>query len=309
MTKMMSVPKRIVLSRKGFDSSAGGCASPILNGEMISLPIPEHNSLSRTAQAAGKCPEKHLTYRDLEATQGKSVAKLVAQLTKGKIKPTDCVHLDPDIRPALRYTKDAQLPLTYGQDNGSQTELSDLRVGDLFLFFGWFRDICQFVPGSFRFATDGVDVHAIWGWLQIAERLDLPSNSSRAQAIASHHPHISHPANRNPNCLYVAGENLTFFQGYGGAGTFSKFHDGLRLSDKQTNLRSRKRLRSNWRLPAFFKTIHMTHHSLSDWELVGEGILGRGGAYPGQEFVFKTEGHEKQVAEWLEGIFSRERQQ
>lgn len=32
---------KIILSRKGFDSVAGGCASPIINGKtLLSLPIP-----------------------------------------------------------------------------------------------------------------------------------------------------------------------------------------------------------------------------------------------------------------------------
>jgi hypothetical protein len=196
------------------------------------------------------------------------------------------------------------LPLTFGQDSGSQTELKDLREGDLFLFFGWFRKADEFSTGYFRFAANGPDVHAIWGWLQIAERLDLPAKLSRAQEIANHHPHVSYAAKRNPNCLYVGRKNLTFLPNYAGAGTFPKFQDRLRLSDSQMDLRPRKRLRSRWRLPAFFKNVQMTHHHLSDWELTGESILGSGGAYPGQEFIFKTEGHEKDVAAWLESIFS-----
>ena len=36
---------RLVISRKGFDSTAGGCASPILpDGTMVSLPIPDEES-------------------------------------------------------------------------------------------------------------------------------------------------------------------------------------------------------------------------------------------------------------------------
>ena len=32
---------KVILSRKGFDSSYGGCASPILpDGTMLSMPIP-----------------------------------------------------------------------------------------------------------------------------------------------------------------------------------------------------------------------------------------------------------------------------
>lgn len=35
---------RIILSRKGFDSEYGGCASPILpDGKMISMPIPSES--------------------------------------------------------------------------------------------------------------------------------------------------------------------------------------------------------------------------------------------------------------------------
>jgi hypothetical protein len=39
---------------------------------------------------------------------------------------------------------------------------------------------------------------------------------------------------------------------------------------------------------------------------VDGSIFGKGGAYPGQEFVFKTDGYEKDVADWLEDIFGGE---
>ncbi|MBA3801209.1 MAG: hypothetical protein H0X18_19410 [Geodermatophilaceae bacterium] len=36
---------KLILSRKGFDSAAGGCPSPILeDGSMLSLPIPDRTS-------------------------------------------------------------------------------------------------------------------------------------------------------------------------------------------------------------------------------------------------------------------------
>ena len=35
---------KLVFSRKGFDSSAGGFPSPIISGKAISLPIPYRNS-------------------------------------------------------------------------------------------------------------------------------------------------------------------------------------------------------------------------------------------------------------------------
>jgi hypothetical protein len=302
MKSLKNIPHRIVLSRKGFDSSAGGCASPILHGEMISLPIPEHDLDHRKDQRVEGCPENHITYHDLAATEGKRVAELVAQLTKGKVRPSDCVHLDPDIRPELRYLKDMRRPLTFGQSGGSQTELKDLLAGDLFLFFGWFRDAQEYSSGYFRFDPNGADMHAIWGWLQIAEKVDLPSKLPRAQKIASHHPHVSHHANRNPNCLYIAGETLSFLPKFAGAGTFSKFHDGLQLSDKQ------KILRSYWRLPAFFKKIEMTHlPHLKEWKHKGNSVVGEGARGRGQEFIFETKGHEEDVAKWLEGVFGGKR--
>jgi len=303
------IPPRIVLSRKGFDSSAGGCASPVLNKEMISLPIPEHNVSSRGKQDGGLCADGHLTYGDMESSHGKRVGTLVTQLSKGKIKPSDCVHLDPDIRAALRKPNDTKLPLTYGQDSGSQTELRNIEEGDLFLFFGWFRGAEEYRPGYFRFIRDSPDVHAIWGWLQIGARLDLPSNHLRAREIASHHPHVSHPENRNPNCLYVAGETLTFISSFAGEGTFAEYHEDLRLSDLQTELPPRKRLRSRWNLPAFFGNISMTHHCLREWGAKERSIIGKGGAYPGQEFIFETSGYESDVANWLEDIFRGEKRE
>jgi hypothetical protein len=235
--------------------------------------------------------------------QGKRVAELVHQLTHRNIRPSDCVHLDPDIRPELRSLECRELPLTFGQDSGSQTELKELIEGDLFLFFGWFRKAQEYPTGSFRFSDDGADIHSIWGWLQIAEKLDLQSKLSRAQKIASHHPHVSHHGKRKNNCLYVASDTLTFLPNRAGAGTFSKFHDGLSLSDMQSQLRPQKR--SYWRLPAFFKQMTVSRiPKISDWDRVGDSILGRAAYCPGQEFVFKTNGHKEEIAKWLDGIFA-----
>jgi Nucleotide modification associated domain 3 len=278
---------------------------------MISLPIPEHNSSHRSKQSSKSCPHRHVTYNDLSLRHGERVAKLAFQLSKRKIRPSDCVHLDPDIRRELRDPRSTKLPLTFGQDGSPQTELRDLRDGDLFLFFGWFRDACEFASDSYCFAREGPDVHAIWGWLQVGQRLELKSDMSMARKVANHHPHVSHPELRENNFLYVASETLSFLPHLEGAGTLNKFHEGLRLSDAQANLRPRKRLRSNWSLPAFFKHVHITHiPKLSEWPRVGENILGKAANYPGQEFVFETKGHETELAKWLDGIFrGKQRQQ
>ncbi|MEQ1847949.1 MAG: hypothetical protein ABL983_20505, partial [Nitrospira sp.] len=75
---------RIILSRKGFDSSAGGVPSPIFeDGSLLSLPIPDDRS--------------SIKYQDI-AFPGLSFSSLVEQLTKGVVKRTHGAHLDPDIR-------------------------------------------------------------------------------------------------------------------------------------------------------------------------------------------------------------------
>ena len=61
---------KIVLSRKGFDSAAGGVASPILpDGKMLSLPIPDRSSpityadISKAKTKLGWVPE--ITVQDM----------------------------------------------------------------------------------------------------------------------------------------------------------------------------------------------------------------------------------------------------
>ena len=76
---------RLILSRKGFDSSAasGGCASPILpDGQMISLPIPH--------------AEARIAYSELQP-RGLDIAHMVADLTRGRVVGDTYAHLDPDL--------------------------------------------------------------------------------------------------------------------------------------------------------------------------------------------------------------------
>ena len=75
---------RLILSRKGFDTSCGGCPSPILpDGRMVSLPIPDARSPIR--------------YGDIRWGEY-DLGALVGDLTRGRIAPTQAAHLDPDLR-------------------------------------------------------------------------------------------------------------------------------------------------------------------------------------------------------------------
>ena len=79
---------KIILSRKGFDSVAGGCASPIIDGKiLLSLPIPVKEKY--------KDSEKHISYSDLNYN-GVNYAKLISDLNPSF--SSEFCHLDPDIR-------------------------------------------------------------------------------------------------------------------------------------------------------------------------------------------------------------------
>ena len=124
---------KIILSRKGVDSSAGGFASPIFpDGRMLSIPIPDDRSVVR--------------YSDiLSADKNRSVGKLVRELSGGRMKTNARAHVDPDLDNSQLVREPGWSPL-FGQCGAAQTHLQSLDVGkgDLFLFFGWFRQVKQY---------------------------------------------------------------------------------------------------------------------------------------------------------------------
>ena len=78
---------KIILSRKGFDSSAGKKPSPILpDGTTLSLPIP----------APQKYPDSPTRYRNIR-WRGGSLAPMVECLTGKRVRGEDPCHLDPDL--------------------------------------------------------------------------------------------------------------------------------------------------------------------------------------------------------------------
>jgi hypothetical protein len=120
---------KLVLSRKGFDSSSGGAPSPILpDGTMFSLPVP----LARSVK----------TYNDIRKGRDEStMVRLVEDLTGGNIGRDALAHLDPDLHHAALDRAPGWRPC-FGQTDAAQTHLEGCGVGrgDLFLFFGWFRE-------------------------------------------------------------------------------------------------------------------------------------------------------------------------
>lgn len=268
----MAAGMRLILSRKGFDSSAGGTASPVMpDGTMISLPIPDKTSPVR--------------YEDV-TMQGYALGGLVADLTRGKVKPHFGAHLDPDLVPHA-YPRQPGWRGIFGQAGGQQTLLArgGVGAGDLFLFFGWFRRAEQH-DGTFRFVKGAPDIHVLWGWLQVARVLAV--GHSTVPSWAAYHPHVASSNHRNNNTIYVASEMLTIDgggTGMLGAGVFERYADNLRLTKTGAK-------RSLWSLPAWFAPVPGRaplgcHGQSTRWSRAGDRVELQSAAR-GQEFVLNT---------------------
>lgn len=269
---------RLILSRKGFDSSPafGRCASPILpDGQMLSLPIPH---------AEGRLPFSGLRPRALD------VGQIVSDLTNNRLSGDDLAHLDPDLEGTSRRRLAEWLP-GFGQDSIAQRHLEREGVGpdDLFLFFGWFKQV-ELVHGRYRYRAKAPDWHVLFGWLRIGEVLRLgPDPIPR---WLEDHPHAVRDWSPH-NTVYVA-------RGSRGAGVFTAFDSRLRLTE-EGNPR-----RSVWRLPPDFlpglRPALTYHRAPSRWTKTEDGCRLQSVA-KGQEFVLNLSKYPG-VRRWAEEIVS-----
>jgi hypothetical protein len=181
---------KLVFSRKGFDSSAGGVPSPIFpDNTMMSLAIPSKEST--------------VAYEDIAGTPIASVSQLVEDLAG--IPPTHRAHLDPDLSTVSIPRMSGWRPL-FGQVGASERHLENQGVatGDVFLFFGLFRRVEQ-SAGHWRYVPKSLPMHVIFGWLQIEERVTV-SDPPTDKPWALYHPHFQEcfklNPNRSPNVVY-----------------------------------------------------------------------------------------------------------
>ena len=157
---------KLIFSRKGFDSTAGGAPSPIIGGRPVSLPIPYARNTATT-------------FGDL------GLGEVVAQATRGRLRGDSLCHPDPMFRAGR---------CAFGQAGAAQAHLANQAVGrgDVFLFFGLFAE-----PGD-------APHHRIFGWLRV-ERVRalgaVPGPGSQPAGFPLSHPHAAGewPAN---NTLY-----------------------------------------------------------------------------------------------------------
>ncbi len=239
---------RVILSRKGFDSAAGGMPSPILpDGRLCSLPIP--------ADAQGDRPADPQRYDEI-IVQGTPLSQWLTELAPRRQHPIHAHH-DPDLDPASRPRRPGWRP-NLGQIGGAQRHLIDQGVGpgDLFLFFGWFRQT-EHHQGALRWARGAPDQHIVFGYLQV-ESLQPLGLDDPLPDWAADHPHARPWRRARPNnALWVARERLTH-RHLPGAGLFTNRDDRVLTAPGGGP-------RSLWQLPPCLRPCFISHHSPHSW--------------------------------------------
>jgi len=264
--------RKVILSRKGFDSENGGMPSPIMpDGTLLSLPIPYD--------------KETLLYSDL-IYYDQTYDEIIHQL-RPNFEETKC-HLDPDLYRNILKSRDENWIACFGQSHAAQTHLESNGVdsGDIFLFFGWYKQT-EYVNGKLKFKRGAPDLHVIFGYLEV----DKKCTSDEDIDQLSWHPHSKGPSRSNkPNAIYTAAMHLsgTDLPGYG---TFKLSKELTLTKDGMT--------RAKWDMPEVLKGKPMTYHSEESQK---EDYFQS--AMIGQEFVIDGD---QEISDWIKGIIEANR--
>ncbi|BFM07717.1 hypothetical protein [Halioxenophilus aromaticivorans] len=285
---------KIILSRKGFDSASGGVPSPILtDGSPVSLPIPDQR--------------QKLPYIEIAHGSGK-IGPMVEQLTKGKISQHQGAHLDPDLNPYSLPRAPGWRP-AFGQYGAAQAHLANqgVGVGDLFLFFGLFRQAMATEQG-WQWVKDTKPHHRFWGYLQVGDVIAAQQCDGVTYPWLRYHPHCQFDAPHNT--LYLAADDFTLANTQAspnakvlpGAGYFASATDDLRLTDIDA-----QRV-SQWRLPRWFhpgktKPALSYHNDAKRWQRKRDHTR-LDAVARGQEFVLDCK-HYRSAQAWALGIINK----
>ncbi|MBQ6270006.1 MAG: hypothetical protein IJK61_07815 [Bacteroidetes bacterium] len=209
---------KVILSRKGFDSSNGGFPSLILPEKdkdgfrkMISLPIP----------CCSKCCnyEKCKSYKYSNDTR---LYNMMSNLYNGKGKKRNTIkikknnkivdeillseathcHLDPCLG---NYSiKELEKVGIFGQHGRAATELKDVRKDDIFIFFGLFNDVAVKDDKYIIKNKENGGRHVMFGYLQAGKIID----NNKYYIEYEKHPHFCCCKIKNNNIIYIARKRL-----------------------------------------------------------------------------------------------------
>lgn len=283
---------KVVLSRKGFDSTYGGYASPIFpNGRMISLPVPSMYDKIMYSQLHF---DGDITYYSLMKDLNDKIH--VKENSKSEWKPLiyeiRC-HLDPDINLHILEREKDWMPI-FGQKNTAAWHLlkKNVHEGDLFLFFGWFKE-AEKIDGEYRYKINAKDLHVIFGYLQIGQIIKTAELEKIPHYLRNHaHTHEKR-INEESNTMFVARERLAWNENISGAGIFN-FDESLILTKDGMS-------RTQWKLPDFFRNLEISYHPKKSKKYGWKEDYFQS-ATRGQEFVIEEN---TQVEEWAKNLINK----
>ena len=264
---------KIILSRKGFDSKYGGIPNLIMpNGDLVFLPIPELNSgMSYSNLIYGNSTYEKIL-KDLRYNyQDTSTHQVV----------WDC-HLDPDIDHNKLNIKPSKA--IFGQCDQAAGHLINHNVtkGDVFLFFGTFRNVEIKLDGAYHYVKKDKEKHIVFGYLEVDEVINKKEDILRDYHW---HPH-SKPfyINKTNNTLFTSCKHL-FDTERPGHGVFS-FSDDLILTEDNMS-------KSKWKPKHILTTTeNMTYHKNANKGLFFQS------ARIGQEFIIDDLNNNK-IKSWI----------
>lgn len=280
---------KIIFSRKGFDSKAGGFPSLIFpDNQLFSIPIPSNTS---------HCDYSRLTFK----YEDEPIRNILNQVTKNKIhngslyecdyaQAMQGCHHDP-----MLIKESNRLSLGQAEQAESHLRNQEIASDDIFLFYGWFKRIVL-VDGRWMYDHSERDIHLIWSWMTVGEVIKLDNNNQVNSALQKFpelnvHPHLMTGWTATPNSIYLSKEH-----------SLPLFSDTRCLTDMENYTG-----RSRWRLPSCFNQpqafTYLRSFSLEDNDVI---INFRG---YGQEFVLdldKVSSHtsRQEILQYVDNIRS-----
>jgi hypothetical protein len=253
----------------------------------LSFPIPDKNS--------------GILYREIRTDAGnyENVYQILSDLSGSKIKENYMAHLDPDLC-SNSFPRDKGWRPVFGQQAQSLSHLKNNSVGegDLFLFFGLFRET-EYVAGKLQYRKGTKPFHAIFGYLLVDRVVDLNDELPDDLDWLKYHPHMKIKGANNS--IFISAKKLPVSgRNYCGAGTFKDFSEDIRLSSNSGSA-------STWKLPSWFYPYSgdkppLTYHSdNSRWKLFDD-YTELSSVCSGQEFVLDAK-YYPEIFSWLDSIF------
>lgn len=265
---------KVSFSRKGFDSGYGGQANAILpDGTLLPFPIPSEDGFPHT-------------YGSLYHGE-QSLYDILAELkTHPKVEKDAPCHLDPDLKRDVKERPKYWRP-AFGQADQSLSELlnNGFGIGDLFLFFGWFRET-EYRNGRLQYKRKSPNIQLIYGYMQVGEI--IKAGDEIPEWLLTH-PHASRIMNGSvKDTIFLPKDALSFAPELPGS---SMLH-----YDPELVLTAPGMSRSRWNLPEFFKKENIKiGHSPKQPE---DGSYFQSAAI-GQEMIWEAS---ESAMSWIENI-------